>query len=103
MAYEPWTREDWRIREALRSAGNIEDLFRIYRENQPYILKNRPELAKFALRVFWSKFCTVSNFAFLVRAKDALWGLPESDPVFETIRNIFLNQIKIKCNFTPFR
>lgn len=101
MAYEPWTQEDWRIREALRSAGNIEDLFRIYRENRQYILESRPELVKFVLRVFWLKFCVVPNFAFLARGKDALWGLPENDPVFGTIRNIFLSQIKINYELAP--
>lgn len=95
MVYEPWTQEDWRIRETLRSAASIEGLFQVCRENRQYIIENRPELAKFALRVFWQKFCSVPKFAFLIRAKDALWGLPESDPLFGTIRNIFLDQIKI--------
>lgn len=99
MTYKPWRQEDYRIREALRSANSIEQLFLAYRENQLYISTNQPELAKFALRVFWVKFCAVPNFVFLVRAKDVLFGLPENDMVFRTIRNIFLDQIKINYNF----
>ena len=93
MVYVPWKKEDWRLRELLRSAGSIEDLFRVYMEHLKYITENRPELQKFALKVFWSKFYT--GFGSLTRAKDALWGLPEGNPVWSQIKNAFLDQIKI--------
>lgn len=95
MAYEPWTQEDWRIREALRIADSIDGLFRVYRENRQYILKNRPELARFTLRVFWCEFCRVPDFRFLIWGNEATYGLPDDDPVRREIKNAFLDQITI--------
>lgn len=90
MAYEPWTQEDWRIRETLRSADSIKNLFCAYRENRQYILKNRPELAKFTLRVFWQKFCLVPDFRILIWANEATYDLPDFDPVRQEIKDTFL-------------
>ncbi|KKR03136.1 MAG: hypothetical protein UT31_C0029G0013 [Parcubacteria group bacterium GW2011_GWF2_39_13b] len=103
MAHEPWKAEDWRIREALRSAEGIENLFCVYQENREYILKNRPEFAKFALRVFWQKFCRVPDFRFLIWANEATYYLPDDDPVRREIKNTFLDQIKVNYNFSSIR
>lgn len=95
MVYEPWTQEDWRIREALRSAESIEKLFQVYRENRKYIIENRPELTRFTLRVFWCKFCRVPDFRLLIWANEATYCLPGNDPVRREIKNAFLDQITI--------
>lgn len=95
MNNNPWTKEDWRIRELLRSADSIKELFRAYWENREYILKNTPELARFTLRIFWHKFCRVPDFRFLIWANEATYGLPDSDPVRQAIKHTFLGQIKI--------
>lgn len=95
MENKPWTKKDWEIRELLRSAESIKDLFHAYRENREYILKNTPELTKIALRFFWEKFCAVPNFNVLILANEATYGLPDSDPIRFWVRNTFLSQIRI--------
>lgn len=90
-----WTEKDWQIREELRSAVSIQELFKIYCQNRQHILENRPELAKFTLRVFWHNFCSTPDFRYLIWANEATYGLPDSDPVRLTIKNTFLSQIKI--------
>ena len=90
-----WTKKDWELRELLRSAGSIEELFRVYRQNREYIAENRPELAKFTLRVFWNKLYNVRSFGRLVLAKDATDGLPANDMVWREIRLTMLDQITV--------
>ncbi len=90
-----WSKKDWDLRELLRSAENIKELFRIYWDNRQYISENRPELARFVLRVFWHRFCRVPNFRFLILANEATYGLPDSDPVRWEIKRTFLDQIRI--------
>lgn len=90
-----WTQEDWNIREELRKSNTMQELFHVYWQNRQYILENRPELAKFTLRVFWNKFCRVPDFRYLIWANEATYGLPDSDPIRSTIKHTFLNQIKI--------
>ena len=95
MPQSGWTKKDWELRELLRSAGSIKELFHIYWQNIQYISESRPELAKFTLRVFWQKFCTTPNFVFLIWANEATYGLPDDDPVRRTIKHTFLDQIKM--------
>lgn len=95
MPPSEWTKKDWELRELLRSAGNIKELFHVYRQNRQHISENRPELAKFTLRVFWQKFCTVPDFRFLIWANEATYSLPDTDPVRRQIKYTFLDQIKI--------
>jgi hypothetical protein len=94
MENKPWTEKDWRIRELLRSAESIKELFRVYWENREYILANTPELAKITLRFFLKKFCPVPDFRFLIWANEATYGLPNNDPVRFWVKNTFLDQIK---------
>lgn len=91
-----WTEKDWRVRELLRSAKSIEELFHAYKENKEHILGNL-QLLRFVFRVFYYKFYT--GFGSLVWANQQLWGLPDSDPVRKGIGHDLVSQIGINYSF----
>jgi hypothetical protein len=97
-AYREWVKEDWDVRELLRSAKSIKELFCVYRENRELILADSI-LRRFVLRVFYHNFCR--GFVDLVRAKDEVYYLPKTDPIRWALIEAFLDQIKINYNFSP--